>query len=79
MGEELAAGHLLEGGGMEDVVHALHGVAEGAAVAHVANVELDLAGHLGHTGLEVVTHIVLLLLVSREDADLTNVRLQKTV
>ena len=63
-GEELAAGHLLEGGGMEDVVHALHGVAEGAAVAHIANVELDLAGHLGHTGLEVVTHIVLLLLVA---------------
>ena len=78
-GEELAAGHLLQCSCMEDVVHALHGVAEGAAVAHIANVELDLAGHLRHTCLEVVTHVVLLLLVAREDADLTNVRLQKAV
>ena len=78
-GEELAGGHLLEGGGMEDVVNALHGVTEGGLVAHIANVELNLIGHFGHTGLEVVTHVVLLLLVAGEDADFANIGLKKPV
>ena len=78
-GEELAAGHLLQGSGMEHVVNAFHGVFQRALVADIADVELDLVGYLGHTGLEVVAHVVLLLLVAREDTDLTNVGLQKAV
>ena len=62
-GEELAAGHLLEGRGVEHVIDPLHGVLEGALVAHIANVELDLPRHLRHPRLEVVPHIVLLLLI----------------
>ncbi len=78
-GEELAAGHLLEGGGMEHVIDALHGILEGALAAHVANVELDLAGHVGPLSLILVAHIVLLLLVTREDADFTNICSKETV
>ena len=62
--EELAAGHLFEGGGVKHVVDSFHRVFESALVAHVANIELNLTGNLGHTGLEVVAHIVLLFLIA---------------
>ena len=77
--EELAAWHLLEGRGVEHVIDPLHGVLQRAAVAHIANVELDLPRHLRHPRLEVVPHIVLLLLIAAEDAYLTNIRLQEPV
>ena len=60
---------------MEYVIDAVHGVAHRPDVAHVADVELDLFGDFGHLGLKLVTHIVLLLLIAREDTDLTDVRL----
>ena len=72
-GEELAGGNLLEGGGMEDVVNAVHGVAHRLGVADVADEEADLGGELGRLLLQAVTHVVLLLLVAREDADLGQV------
>ena len=72
-GEELAGGHLLEGGGVEDVVHAVHGVAHALGVADVADEEADLGGELGGLLLQAVAHVVLLLLVAREDADLGQV------
>ena len=77
--EELAAGHLLQGSCMEHVVNTLHGIVQGATVADIADVELDLACHLGHAGLEVVAHVVLLFLVAAEDADLADVGFQETV
>ena len=77
--EELARGHLLEGSSMEDIVHTLHSVFQRALVAHITNVELDLTGHFGHTGLILVAHVVLLLLVAGEDADLANVGAEETV
>lgn len=72
-GEELAGGHLLEGGGVEDVVHAVHGVAHALGVADVADEEADLGGELRGLLLQAVAHVVLLLLVAREDADLGQV------
>ena len=77
--EEFAAGHLLEGGGMEDVIDALHGIFEGALVADVTDVELDLVRHFRHTGLEIVAHVVLFLLVAGEDADFADVGAEETV
>ena len=64
---------------MEHIINALHCIMQCAAIANVANIELNFVGHLRHTRLEVVTHIVLLLLVAGENADLTNVRTQETV
>lgn len=72
-GEELAGGNLLQGGGVEDVVHAVHGVADRLGVPHVADEEAHLGGELGGLLLQAVAHVVLLLLVAREDADLRQV------
>lgn len=72
-GEELAGGHLLEGSGVEDVVHAVHGVAHALGVADVADEEAHLGGELRRLLLQAVAHVVLLLLVAREDADLGQV------
>ena len=77
--EELARGHLLQGRSMEHIIDALHGVLQRALVAHVTDVELDLARHLRHTRLEVVPHVVLLLLVAREDADLSDIGAKEAV
>ncbi len=73
-GEEFARRHLLEGGGVEDIVDARHHVAARLQVAHVADVELDLVGHLGIPRLILMAHIVLLLLVARKNANLTDIR-----
>ena len=78
-GEELAGGDLLERGGVEDVVDAAHGVPHGALVAHVAYVEAHLAGVPGAGRLQAVAHVVLLLLVAGEDADLAYVRVQEVL
>ena len=45
-GEELAGRDLLERRGVEDVVHAVHGVAHGLRVADVADEEANLTGEL---------------------------------
>lgn len=77
--EELATRHLFQRRCVEHVIHALHGILQCALVPHVANVELDFMGYFGHPDLEVVPHVILLLFVAREDADLTDVRPQETV
>ena len=77
--EKLTGRHLLESRSMEDIVDSLHGVLKRRLVAYVADVELDLVCNLGHRSLIEVTHVVLLLLVAREDTDLTDIRTEKTV
>ena len=78
-GEELAGGHLLEGGGVEHIVHANHGGLHGREVSHVANVKLDFPRRFRQLGLKFVAHIVLLLLVAGKDADLGNIGIQEAV
>ena len=58
---------------MEDVINAGHGIAHGLRVAHVADEELDLLRQLRHSGLQFMAHVILLLLITGEDADLTDV------
>ena len=58
---------------VENEVDAGHDIAERPRVAHIADVELDLLGVGGILGLQLVAHIVLLLLIAGEDADLTDV------
>ena len=77
--EELAAGHLLQGRRVENVVHPVHSVLDAREVAHVADVELDLVGRLGALGLELVTHVVLFFLVAAENTDFADVRLEEAV
>ena len=68
-GEKLTRGNLLESSRMENVVHTVHRIANGLGVAHVADDEAHLGGELGAPLLQAVAHVVLLLLVAREDAD----------
>ena len=75
--EELTGRHLLEGRGMEYVVNPRHSVPQRLRVADIADVEFDLVGVVRVFSLELVTHIILLLFVAGEDADLANVGGQK--
>ena len=78
-GEELAGRHLLERRGVKDVVHTRHGVSHRLRIAHVADVELDLLGVLRMLRLQLVAHVVLLLLVTGEDADLPEIGVKKVL
>ena len=75
--EELAGRHLLQSRRMEHIVDAPHGVLDGLGVADVADVELHFIGIIGKTRLQIVAHIVLLLLIAREDTDLADIACQK--
>ena len=55
---------------MEDVVDSPHGLVHAACIAHVADPETHLGGQLRMARLQPVAHVVLLLFVAREDADL---------
>ena len=62
-GEKLAGRHLFEGGGMKNVVHAVHGVLHGSQIPDVADEELDLPSRFRHFRLKLMAHVVLFLLV----------------
>ena len=78
-GEELAGRNLLQCSGMENVVNAGHSVTDGLRVADIADVELDLLGSVRVLGLKLMAHIVLLLLITREDANLLQVGIQEVL
>ena len=78
-GKEFAGGHLLEGGGVEHIVHPAERRGDGAVVPHVADVEFDLLRAGGAGQLVGMTHVVLLLLVPGEDANFADVRGQEAV
>lgn len=75
--EELARRHLLQRRGVEYVIDARHRVAHGIDVAYISYVEFDLPRVLRIFRLKLVTHIVLLLLVAGEDADLGDIGRKK--
>ena len=75
--EELARGNLLERRCGKHVIHAAHSDVHGLLVAHITDVELHLAGLFRMLCLQAVPHVVLLLLVAGEDADLTDVAVQE--
>jgi hypothetical protein len=68
---EFAGRHLLEGRRVEDVIDTAHGGRDGMRIAHVADVELQLAV------VVKLPHVVLLLLVAGEDADFTDVGVEE--
>ena len=75
--EELAGRNLLQSSRMENVVNTRHGVLDRLRIADIADVELDLLGGLRVLGLKLVSHIILLLLVAGEDANLLEVRVKE--
>ena len=77
--EELAARDLLQRRRVEDVVCPGHRAPAALQAPHVPDVELDLVRDIRVLRLVLVPHVVLLLLVPREDPDLRYVGPQKTV
>ena len=77
--EEFTAGDLLKGRCVEHVVDTLHRILQRALVANVSDIELNLICDIGILGLILVTHVVLLLFVTGEDADLANIRAKKAL
>lgn len=58
---------------MEDIVHAMHGIAHGLNVTYIANVEFHLSEMVRISSLKLVTHIILLLLIAGENTNLPHI------
>ena len=69
---EFAGRNLLEGSGVENVINTAHRGRDGVRIAHVTDVELQLAV------VVKLPHVVLLLLVTGEDADFTDIGIEET-
>ena len=78
-GEELAGRNLLQSSSMEDVINTRHSITDRLRIADITDVELDLASSLRVLCLKLMTHIVLLLLITGEDANFLQVRIQKVL
>ena len=76
-GEELAGRNLLQSSSVENVIDTRHCVTDGLRVADIADVEFDLFSRVRMLSLKLMAHIVLLLLITREDADLLQIGIQK--
>ena len=70
---------LLQSGSVENIVNTRHGIFDGLGVADIADIELDLLSGLRMLGLKLMSHIVLLLLVTGEDTNLFQVRIQEVL
>ena len=75
--EELAGRHLLQCSCMENIVDAPHRILDRLRVADITDVEFNFIGMLRKTRLQIMAHIILLLLITRENADLTDIARQK--
>ena len=76
-GIKLAGWHLLQSGRMEHIIHTAERIQNRVVIPHIAYVEFDFLRVLRIQLLIEMPHIVLLLLVPRENADLRNIRRQK--
>ena len=56
--KKLAGGHLFQGGGVEDVIHAVHGVLEALKVPHIPDVIFDFVI------IVLMAHVILFFLIS---------------
>ena len=64
---ELAGRDLLQSGGVKDIIHALHRIMDAVVIPYIANVELELGI------VQRNAHVLLLLLVTAEDANFTDI------
>ncbi|MOA02623.1 hypothetical protein D3C78_1220820 [compost metagenome] len=70
---KLAGRHLFERCRMEDVIHAAGGIQHALVVAHIADIELQLGVGIA------LAHVILLLLVTAEDADFSDVGVEEAL
>ena len=69
--KELATGNLFQGGGGKHIIHSHHGTVHRLAVTDITNVEF----YFGI--LQVMTHVILLFLVTTKNTDLFDITIKK--
>ena len=77
--KELARRHLFQSRSMEYVINSMHCILNRSQVTHIANIESDLLSHLRHLRLIFMAHIILFLLITRENTNLSNIRTQESI
>lgn len=77
--EKLTGGHLLQSGGVENIIRAGNRTPAALQATHITDVEFDFVRDVGVSGLVFVTHVVLFLLVTGEDADFFDIRCKETL
>ncbi|MOA35614.1 hypothetical protein D3C78_1570810 [compost metagenome] len=70
---ELARWYLLQCCRVEHIVHTAHCLLDAARVAHITDVELELGA------VVALAHVVLLFLVATEDADFSDICVEKAL
>ena len=70
---ELAGRHLLQCCGTEHIIHTVHSSINGIEVTHITNDEMHLARLIRMMCLKPMTHLILLLFVTRENTNLLNI------
>ena len=63
---------------MEDIVRPWHRRAAALQRTYIADVKLNFMSHIRVFGLILVAHIILFLLVARENTDFPNIGTEKT-
>ncbi|MPN18192.1 hypothetical protein SDC9_165550 [bioreactor metagenome] len=58
---------------MKDEVHSIHCITNRLNVSYVTNVELNLICMVRESHLKVMSKVILFLLITRENSNLTNV------
>ena len=66
-------------GCMKNIVHTRHSVLDGLRVADIANIKLDLFCRVWVLCLKLMAHVILFLLITRENTDFCNISLQETI
>ena len=77
--EEFAARHLLQRGGMEDIVRTGHGAPAAFKAADISDIEFYLVCHIRVFGLVFMAHVILFFLVTGEYPYLRNVCSEETL
>ena len=70
--EELAAGNLFQGGGGKHIIHSHHGTVHRLAVTDITDIKFHFRI------LQVMTHVILLFLVTAKNTDFLDVTIKKT-
>ena len=64
---------------MKDVVDSKHCILTALKAADITNEEFNFSCYFRHLDLILVTHVILLLLITREDTDFSDVCAKKTI
>lgn len=64
---------------MKNEIYTRHRCAARLQVSDISNIEFNLVCHIRIVGLVLVTHIVLLLFITGEDANFTNICAEETL